>query len=863
MKVVIAPEVFHGGEIHSIDLNRNGEILTSGKDTIILQWSIKDLSTLTLDKIKEIKPETSFGYHKASVSVARWNSVKDNVFASGDSEGNVYINTLGVETLVYPQASTLIQSKYQQLLQGKVETGVIDMTWSSEGRLLCWSTQDRKLHLYDTENNSYQEFKSLSQGTQQPAVLRSIAFDPTGNYLITLGDDSLIHLYQYEFYGSGRKDEDKQTFYKFRQIQKISKLVNNMAINCSYKRISWSPDGEYVCIPTANKNQTSLVSLISRSKNWSNIISLVGHDINCEVVKFNPNYYELAKPESGDSLFLTHPFNVIATAGSDKTLVIWNTSSDSPISILKDISNEPICDLCWNAAGDNLYAVSTDGRITIIAFEPEELGKVADEKAIEEITEAGKKLIRPFDHKDESEVTNKRGQTNKQENILDQKDANDNDDEYKETEKADKEAKVTEKAETKVEHTKGSSKTEVRNLVPEVIPHPDLSQKETDILLSVMGRSDKKDESTDDKKVDEGEEKEKVKAKGREKERKDATKEATPLTQKITTKNGKKRIQPMLISNNGSKASLTLSPSSGVSTGISNGNPNGVASNTSMEFDKPSYSVSEDVFRQSKRLKQPESANGSKKLKRQLEPVKFIETIIVNPNTTFAKVRLAVPKVRLAFQQESKNDNEVFVLDIKNGSGNEAKPSRITYYKKDKEIWSDFVPRFIQLATEGQTFWALSSMDGQVIIYSKISGRRILPPLIIGSPLSFLESHGDYLMAVSSIGELYVWNIALKKIHLVSPTSLSSVLELSNKYKEDGLSKSDNITMCSITSTGVPLLTLSNGTGYLFNKDLSIWQTISESWWAFGSHYWDSVNNDGPSKNPSLQSTSIIGSGVP
>ena len=72
----------------------------------------------------------------------------------------------------------------------------------------------------------------------------------------------------------------------------------------------------------------------------------------------------------------------------------------------------------------------------------------------------------------------------------------------------------------------------------------------------------------------------------------------------------------------------------------------------------------------------------------------------------------------------------------------------------------------------------------------------------------------------------------------VLKSSISPLLEL---YNKEGLVKSDNITLCAVTSYGIPLVTLSNGSGYLFNKDLGVWQTITESWWCFGSHYWDST----------------------
>ena len=64
----------------------------------------------------------------------------------------------------------------------------------------------------------------------------------------------------------------------------------------------------------------------------------------------------------------------------------------------------------------------------------------------------------------------------------------------------------------------------------------------------------------------------------------------------------------------------------------------------------------------------------------------------------------------------------------------------------------------------------------------------------------------------------------------VLKSSISPLLEL---YNKEGLVKSDNITLCAVTSYGIPLVTLSNGSGYLFNKDLGVWQTITESWWCF------------------------------
>ncbi|KAM9901392.1 hypothetical protein OXX69_008725 [Metschnikowia pulcherrima] len=77
-----------------------------------------------------------------------------------------------------------------------------------------------------------------------------------------------------------------------------------------------------------------------------------------------------------------------------------------------------------------------------------------------------------------------------------------------------------------------------------------------------------------------------------------------------------------------------------------------------------------------------------------------------------------------------------------------------------------------------------------------------------------------------------------------SPSSLAALLDLNSKLQENTLSKADNITMCSITSKGIPVTTLTNGSGYIYNIEMEVWQTVTEAWWAFGSHYWDSITDD-------------------
>ncbi|SCU93035.1 LAMI_0E12992g1_1 [Lachancea mirantina] len=270
---------------------------------------------------------------------------------------------------------------------------------------------------------------------------------------------------------------------------------------------------------------------------------------------------------------------------------------------------------------------------------------------------------------------------------------------------------------------------------------------------------------------------------------------------------------------------------------------------TSMEFNGPSYSVPKDLKRKPKGSQQGPT---NKKQKHDLEPMDFLDTNLIMPTISFSKVRLASPKVRLSFQYSPSHDSN-FIFSVKNGTGNDQKPTVITLEVKDgaqtKILFEDFMPKFVTMCVEGESFWSCCSDDGVVYVYSD-SGKKILPPLITGTPCSFLEAAGKFLMCVTSMGELYCWNIEACKLEF-PVTSIYPLLSPSLRFSDDVLTRAENITMCAVTRAGVPIVTLSNGDGFMFDKDMETWMLINDSWWAYGSQYWDATKTSaGTSMGP-------------
>lgn len=301
-------------------------------------------------------------------------------------------------------------------------------------------------------------------------------------------------------------------------------------------------------------------------------------------------------------------------------------------------------------------------------------------------------------------------------------------------------------------------------------------------------------------------------------------------------------------------------------------------------YELPSGSVPKDLSSKVTKMMKTGSAseaNGtSVKKKREAEPIEFVGSVIINPQLSFSNIRVAIPKTRDNITYKFPDDDSLYV-SIKNGNGLESQPTRISLMKnainaESKQLFVDFLPHKVHIVCGSNKFLAISTTNGLIVTYSD-SGRRILPPIVLGCPLSFLEMKGRYLLAVSSVGEMYVWDLYEMKAcfnnislyPLLQPLySSGQVLSSNNQQNNNSsgemtndlvsnanvntesnglvfvngelLTRSENLTVCSITEQGIPVVTLTNGNGYLFNKDLNSWSLISDSWWAFGSQYWDS-----------------------
>lgn len=722
---------------------------------------------------------------RSKVTSLRYANLKchANLLAAVYKNGEVYI-------IRDPQNSA--KRAIKQIFK-QVNGLILDFSWSADDQLLAFSTVNDEVIIYDVIYErviSVLHLHEIPSADNNPAAanvpVKGIAFDNTcGKYLLTLGDDKMVNIIEYKLLPDA--EEGRKFDYTF--SQRFSDLIHSAKLNkATINKVSWSKDDRAVSVPNTSKSRSTLVSFLknptpNQGTEWKHWFKIVGHGFKGIMTLFSPVSYKSSDP--------ANPYSyVLCTASNDSSIAIWRTPETEPLYVMNEVAPQSLQDICWSQDGRMLFITTSSGNLFIGVFREDELGEPSpdtdrDISDIEELT------LRNEDDVKETFQQWFKDNKDKKPNL--------------------KLAPKIEKSSTPTANSNGHAKEE-----------------------------ESRSNSTDSK----------------------SRKRAAPVSEKAN--GNKKRQTSSGSSQSQSQSQRAQSPAGSAKSAAKK--PKGPVP----AYDVPSTSVPRDLAHKVTKVSKHKEDETRKK--REMEPSEFLGSVVINPQVSFSNIRVAVPRVRLQLKYSTPEDDTV-VLQVKNGNGHESSPSRISLKKvtgstdnksdpataadtTDKELFVDFIPHRVHIITGSSSYWALSTTNGQVVTYTN-AGRRVLPTIILGSPLSFLEMKDQYLLAVTSIGEVYAWDLAERK-SLFRPTSLYPLLQpIYRSFDQNAsidkngvaivngelLMRSENLTMCSISSTGLPIVTLSNGNGYLYNGEMGTWSLVSDSWWAFGSQYWDSTKS--------------------
>lgn len=185
--------------------------------------------------------------------------------------------------------------------------------------------------------------------------------------------------------------------------------------------------------------------------------------------------------------------------------------------------------------------------------------------------------------------------------------------------------------------------------------------------------------------------------------------------------------------------------------------------------------------------------------------------------------------------------------------------------ESNNKIWDVLISSKINSVIATQTLAASSCIDNSLHLFELQSGRRMMPPLVLDSPVAHIAAEKDHLLVVTSSAHMWLWDLSQNKV-LVKAESVSSILTSSgsttsldkpaktnsknteNKSSSSSATKGDDnqnnhstnnninqldvdieILSCSLTEHYQPLLLLSTGRAFVFDYNLHCWLLISDS----------------------------------
>ncbi|KAK4249403.1 TUP1-like enhancer of split-domain-containing protein [Corynascus novoguineensis] len=838
-------------EVYSCHISPDGSRLaTAGGDGHVRVWSTEAIFNADHSDSGKPRQLCHMSHHLGTIHSVRF-SPNGRYLASGADDRVICIYQLDsnppshAATFGTNEPPPVENWKTHKRLVGH-DSDVQDLAWSYDNSILVSVGLDSKVVVWS--GHTFEKLKTIAV---HQSHVKGITFDPANKFFATAGDDRHIKIFRFTPPPPNATQHDMVNNFVLETT--ISAPFKSSPLTTYFRRCSWSPDGNHIAAANAVNGPVSSVAIIERSR-WDSEINLIGHEGPTEVCMFSPRLFHTQKPsENGSDKGSAGLVTVIASAGQDKTLSIWNTNTSRPVVILQDVASKSISDLAWTPDGQTLFASSLDGSILAVKFETGELGWVAtseeNDKALQKYGGARKGMgtaedVDGLHLENHSKAGELRGAESRMGALMG---------DFQPEDKG------------KPASTNGTKTSAAKNGETNGAPEP--KEKEAPKSAPAEENSEK------------------------------AAERIAELKSRVqVTKDGKKRVAPLLVSSSatgllslpqselvGAKSTKTAQadtpqtildlskpfhglPRGGIAAMLLGNKRKAVALEGEEEDEpaakRPSTGPVPILVDTPEGLEPPPLAAPAQGL---VPTPEFLRPAVINPAVSVSQVRLAVPKVRShivrplqkgVLQGESTLDEaskvpENIVLEAKNPI-KPREPSHITASKRGVRLWQDFLPRAIILVTGNKHFWAAACEDGSLHTWTP-AGRRLLNGIILESQPVILESREQWLLCITSVGLCHVFNMkTMSAAH--PPVSLAPILDIAiTSLSPEGATPAPGVTSAHLNSVGAIVVTLSNGDGFYYSSTMYAWQRLSESWWALGSQYWNS--ND--SSISALSSTAV------
>ncbi|KAF5915654.1 hypothetical protein HPG69_015274 [Diceros bicornis minor] len=369
MKLLKPTWVNHNGKpIFSVDIHPDGTKFATGgqgQDSgKVVIWNMSPVLQEDDEKDENIpKMLCQMDNHLACVNCVRWSN-SGMYLASGGDDKLIMVwkraTYIGPSTVFGSSGKLANVEQWRCVSILRSHSGdVMDVAWSPHDAWLASCSVDNTVVIWNAVK--FPEILATLRG--HSGLVKGLTWDPVGKYIASQADDRSLKVWR-------TLDWQLET--------SITKPFDECGGTTHVLRLSWSPDGHYLVSAHAMNNSGPTAQIIER-EGWKTNMDFVGHRKAVTVVKFNPKIFK-KKQKNGSSAKPSCPYCCCAVGSKDRSLSVWLTCLKRPLVVIHELFDKSIMDISWTLNGLGILVCSMDGSVAFLDFSQDELGDPLSEE---------------------------------------------------------------------------------------------------------------------------------------------------------------------------------------------------------------------------------------------------------------------------------------------------------------------------------------------------------------------------------------------------------------------------------------------------------------------------------------------------
>ncbi|XP_054029010.1 protein HIRA isoform X3 [Dryobates pubescens] len=800
MKLLKPTWVNHNGKpIFSVDIHPDGTKFATGgqgQDSgKVVIWNMAPVLKEEDEKNENIpKMLCQMDNHLACVNCVRWSN--NGVYlASGGDDKLIMVwkraAYIGPSTVFGSSSKLTNVEQWRCVSILRSHSGdVMDVAWSPHDAWLASCSVDNTVVIWNAVK--FPEILATLKG--HSGLVKGLTWDPVGKYIASQADDRSLKVWR-------TMDWQLET--------SITKPFDECGGTTHVLRLSWSPDGHYLVSAHAMNNSGPTAQIIERD-GWKTNMDFVGHRKAVTVVKFNPKIFK-KKQKNGSSTKSSCPYCCCAVGSKDRSLSVWLTCLKRPLVVIHELFDKSIMDISWTLNGLGILVCSMDGSVAFLDFSQDELGDPLSEEEKSNIHQStyGKSLAIMTEAQLSTTIIENpemlKYQQRQQQQQVEQKNA------------SIREASGTATAAPKVASmVNGESLEDIRkNLLKKQVETrtADGRRRITPLCIAQLDTGLNATSAS-----------------------------AAPPASSSSVLTTPSKIEPMKAFDSRFTERSKATSGTAVVTNTNQTVVDRLKDQNLIKDNKPkdileSSSDSEEKIPAAKPLSAPkrklelegETVEKKKKGRPRKDSRLVPVTLTVQSQAALASekdaacisapalaLKLPTPIPQKSFTLQVSSDPSMY-LEVENEmtTVGGSKLSRLKCNREGKE-WETVLTSRILTAAGSCEIVSVACEKRTLSVFSAC-GRRLLPPIVLNTPISTLHCTGSYIMALTTAATLSVWDVH-KQRAVVRDESLQTIFSGSDA----------TVSQILLTQHGIPVMSMSDGKAYCFNPSLSTWNLVSD-----------------------------------